>query len=66
MRGVVLGAGWLAGDPVEPIVGGAQPDQEEQRHGDQGDDRDRAPVDHGVLMLERADEYDQPEGESEA
>ena len=41
MARVVLGARRRAGRPVEPVVEGAEADEEEQRRGDQRDEQDR-------------------------
>ncbi len=63
---VLLGARRLARSPVEPVVGGADPDEEEQRHGDQRDDRDRVGIDHRVLVHRPADQDRQAKREGEA
>ena len=53
VRGVVLGPGGLARRPVEPVVARPRGRQEEQRHGDQRDDRDRVAVDDRVVVHQR-------------
>ena len=66
VSGVVLGARGPAGGPVEPVIEGAEADQEEQRHRDQRDDRDRVAVDDRVLVHQPPDQDGQAERECEA
>ena len=64
--GVLLRARRAARHPVEPVVAGADAEEEEDRHRDQLDDGDRVGVDHRVLMHGDPDDAGQREPEREA
>ena len=66
VAGVVLRPGGAPDRPVEPVVAGADADQEEDRDREQLDDRDRVAVDDRVVVHQPADQHDDPEAEGEA
>ncbi len=58
VAGVVLGTGRAARGPVEPVVEGAQADEEAERRGDERDGQHRLAVEQWVEPVQRA----QPDG----
>src|SRR5205814_8375970 len=52
---VVFGDGGRSGGPAEPVVEGAESDQEAERNGNQLDRGDRVGFDERVPAIERAD-----------
>ena len=51
-----LGTGRPARGQIEPVVGGAEADEEEQGHGDKGHDRDRVTIDDLLYYIFRFEE----------